>query len=229
MIRYLARPNVCDALVRGRRIIELGCGTGLPGMCARLLGGAHVVLTEQPDLINGIRQNVQDNAASFGIDSSGSSTGCGVEAAELSWGGASTARFLRNYTPQMVDSAGTSSNNSRSSTGGASNSCPVCTFDLILSCDCIYEPLYGKSWRLLAQSIDTLYAAAQQADRPPPVVLISCERRPGSVPDGVDQFLTLVTDELGFTVTAVHQKRANKMYSEKLDQLIFVFMLHRAY
>jgi hypothetical protein len=56
-------------------------------MCARLLGGAHVVLTEQPDLINGIRQNVQDNAASFGIDSSGSSTGCGVEAAELSWGG----------------------------------------------------------------------------------------------------------------------------------------------
>jgi hypothetical protein len=82
---------------------------------------------------------------------------------------------------------------------------------------------------MLAQSIDVLHTAAQKADRPPPLVLVSCERRPGSVPDGVDDFLEMMTGMFGFTVETVHQKQAGKMYSETLDQVIFVFMLSRDY
>jgi Lysine methyltransferase len=54
-------------------------------------------------------------------------------------------------------------------------------FDVVLNCDCIYEPLYGKSWQLLlAVQVELLRRHAFT------VVLTCCERRRA---DGVDLYL----------------------------------------
>ena len=47
--------------VRGKSIIELGCGLGIPGCVASLLGAREAVLTEQPTLLALLRQNVTRN------------------------------------------------------------------------------------------------------------------------------------------------------------------------
>jgi len=95
-----------------------------------------------------------------------------IQARELSWGKAETKQFCNALTEQ---------------------------FDLILSCDCIYQPLYGDSWKLLAQTLDEL--CHRKANT---FALVSVERRNE---DGVNDFLeyvqshTLLTCELISTVS----------------------------
>jgi hypothetical protein len=55
-------------------------------------------------------------------------------------------------------------------------------FDYVIACDCIFEPLYGESWMLLADVIDELLSI-----NPKTIVLVSCERRNH---DGVDKFIS---------------------------------------
>jgi Lysine methyltransferase len=54
-------------------------------------------------------------------------------------------------------------------------------FDIVLNCDCIYEPLYGQSWRLLLAVQEELLRRNSCT-----VVLTCCERRRA---DGVDGYL----------------------------------------
>jgi Lysine methyltransferase len=54
-------------------------------------------------------------------------------------------------------------------------------FDLVLNCDCIYEPLYGDSWKKLLETQETLLKA-----NPSTVMVTSIERRHA---DGADQYL----------------------------------------
>lgn len=54
-------------------------------------------------------------------------------------------------------------------------------FDVVLNCDCVYEPLYGLSWQLLVETIDELMKI-----NPKTVMITSLERRKA---DGVDKFL----------------------------------------
>jgi predicted nicotinamide N-methyase len=42
----------CPKVLDGKLVLELGCGIGMPGMCAHILG-AEVILTEQEELIAG--------------------------------------------------------------------------------------------------------------------------------------------------------------------------------
>lgn len=53
-------------------------------------------------------------------------------------------------------------------------------FDIVLNCDCVYEPLYGKSWELLAEVIDECLKV-----NPKCIIVTSVERRNG---DGIDLF-----------------------------------------
>lgn len=65
-------------------------------------------------------------------------------------------------------------------------------YDVVLCCDCVYQPLYGDSYVYLAETIDEI----AQSD-----VFISVERRfvrDGT--DGVDEFLALL-DKAGFQAT----------------------------
>mmetsp|Transcript_51608 Transcript_51608/g.102525 ORF Transcript_51608/g.102525 Transcript_51608/m.102525 type:complete len:468 (-) Transcript_51608:129-1532(-) len=64
-------------LVRGRRVVELGAGTGLPGMVAAALGAQEVVLTELTGTLPFLQRNVELNTAACGGR---------ARAMELRWG-----------------------------------------------------------------------------------------------------------------------------------------------
>ncbi|KAI9993217.1 hypothetical protein PInf_015288 [Phytophthora infestans] len=82
----------------------------------------------------------------------------GIVARPLSWGVQQTNEYLAQYPDEKVD--------------------------VVLSCDCIYEPLYGTSWRALAQTMERLCLA-----NPKCIVLMGVERRNQ---DGIDKFLAFV-------------------------------------
>lgn len=58
---WLASGVWAPGYFQGKRVVELGAGTGLPGMVAAVLG-AHVVLTDRPYLLHGLQKNVEANS-----------------------------------------------------------------------------------------------------------------------------------------------------------------------
>lgn len=59
MCEFLKRNS---ELVKGKRVLELGSGTGIVGLYAAKLGAAHVTLTDFIDFnIEGIKRNIKDN------------------------------------------------------------------------------------------------------------------------------------------------------------------------
>ncbi|KZV80429.1 hypothetical protein EXIGLDRAFT_630171, partial [Exidia glandulosa HHB12029] len=84
-----------DVYCKGKRILELGAGGGLPGIVASLVGAESVVLTDYPDaaLIDNLGQNVQCNVPP--------STKCPVHVAGYIWG-TDTAPLL-SHSPDGFD------------------------------------------------------------------------------------------------------------------------------
>uniref|UniRef100_A0AAV1UX30 Uncharacterized protein n=1 Tax=Peronospora matthiolae TaxID=2874970 RepID=A0AAV1UX30_9STRA len=149
------------------RVLELGAGIGVPGMAARIAGAKHVVLTEQEELLRLLHMNLAANQevlrhpnAAVEADETVDAKE-GIVARPLSWGVQQTMEYLAQYPDEKVD--------------------------VVLSCDCIYEPLYGTSWQALAQTMELLCGA-----NPECVVLVCVERRNQ---DGVDNFLEFVEKE----------------------------------
>lgn len=92
---------------------------------------------------------------------------------ELSWGTESTRTFMKSRSHRP--------------------------FGTILICDCVFEPLYGDSWKLLCESLLVLCADATTK------VFISCERRTtesedGICADGIDDFLELLRRDFEVSV-----------------------------
>ncbi|DBA03010.1 TPA: hypothetical protein N0F65_003198 [Lagenidium giganteum] len=144
------------------RVIELGAGIGVPGMAARVGGANHVIITEQDDLLELMHRNLSSNMEVLRlteVDENASSDA--IVARPLSWGVKETNEYLAAHPNEPID--------------------------VILSCDCIYEPLYGQSWRALAQTMEML---CQQ--NPKALVIMGVERRNQ---DGIDKFLAFVDAE----------------------------------
>ncbi|CAI5744931.1 unnamed protein product [Peronospora destructor] len=158
------------------RVIELGAGIGVPGMAARVAGAKHVVLTEQDELLRLMHVNLAANREvlrfSDGqeLDESVDDKGQ-IVARPLSWGVRQTKEYIAQYPDEKVN--------------------------VVLSCDCIYEPLYGTSWQALAQTMELLCVA-----NPKCIVLMGVERRNQ---DGVDKFLEFVKKKTKLTCTLDEQ------------------------
>ena len=137
------------------RLLELGAGLAVPGMIYHLMGG-DVVVTDQADILSQLEANVEGNFPSPEEDCSAKCSKARIRARALSW--------------------------SRDGVVGLLSELDMPTgFDVVLNCDCVYEPLYGKSWVLLNDVIDELLRV-----NPRTVVVSSMERRTA---DGIDDFL----------------------------------------
>jgi len=164
---YMEKEYNADAST-GASLLELGCGLGVPGMIWHMLGG-NAVLSDQESIMSQLHVNLRTNFAETtttrgdneeGVKEREANTPKGVSHAisahPLSWSRDGVHRLLK-------DSGYTDG------------------FDYVLNCDCVYEPLYGKSWELLAEVIDELLKI-----NPNCVVVSSVERRRA---DGIDSFV----------------------------------------
>jgi hypothetical protein len=146
-------------------LLELGCGLGIPGMIFHMLG-SNVVLTDQEEIMTQLEKNVLDNFPSTAISnesvnhpSSTITTAQNyIRAMPLSWSRSGVHSLLDQLQLTMTG------------------------FDIVLNCDCVFEPLYGKSWHLLNETIDELLRV-----NPKCVIVSSMERRGPA--DGIDLFI----------------------------------------
>ena len=168
---YMEKEYDAD-LSTGASLLELGCGLGVPGMIWHMLGG-NAVLSDQESIMSQLHGNLESNFAETTI------TKIGAGAVERGVQGGSVATdaekpshtisaqplsWSRDGVHRLLEDSGYS-------TG----------FDYVLNCDCVYEPLYGKSWELLVEVIDELLKI-----NPKCVVISSVERRRA---DGIDSFV----------------------------------------
>ena len=168
---YMEKEYDAD-LSTGASLLELGCGLGVPGMIWHMLGG-NAVLSDQESIMSQLHGNLESNFAETTITKidtgavergvQGGSVATDAEkpshtisAHPLSWS--------RDGVHRLLEDSGYS-------TG----------FDYVLNCDCVYEPLYGKSWELLVEVIDELLKI-----NPKCFVISSVERRRA---DGIDSFV----------------------------------------
>jgi Lysine methyltransferase len=152
-------------------LLELGCGLGVPGMVLHSLRKCTTILTDMGDLIPTVQENVrQAFPNSIGDDHDGIRQGT-ITARELDWSVAGVHR-LQHET-------------------GVSN------FDVVLNCDCIFEPLYGDSWKHLLQCQVALLEL-----NPAAYVLTSVERRNY---DGIEKYLHAASDA-GLATVRIHPK-----------------------
>eukprot|EP00418_Pyrodinium_bahamense_P001961 CAMPEP_0179022988 /NCGR_PEP_ID=MMETSP0796-20121207/6698_1 /TAXON_ID=73915 /ORGANISM="Pyrodinium bahamense, Strain pbaha01" /LENGTH=306 /DNA_ID=CAMNT_0020718885 /DNA_START=103 /DNA_END=1023 /DNA_ORIENTATION=+ len=65
----------CPSFVRGKSVVELGCGVGVPGICAAVAGAREVLFTDlDVEALNLARRNVADSGIT-----------CPVSFAEVDW------------------------------------------------------------------------------------------------------------------------------------------------
>ena len=147
-------------------MIELGCGLGVPGMIYHLLGG-NVVLTDQSNILSQLEKNVVQNFPQTAVSSSSNDVPSDLQrdahtihAMPLSWSKESISELLDKLSLSDVG------------------------FDIVLNCDCVFEPLYGKSWIPLNETINELLRI-----NPRCFVVTSVERRRG---DNIESFLEMM-------------------------------------
>lgn len=159
MVHYLTQ-NYSHELPTAT-LLELGCGLGVPGMLCHSLYGCDTYLSDQESIVSQLIHNVEHNFGSSNDDNDNKNNN--ASATKSTTAATTTIRALP-LTWSRND-----------------NLLHDIDFSIVINCDCIYEPLYGDSWKLLAQVLETILQR-----NPNTLVLTSVERRNT---DGVDKFL----------------------------------------
>ncbi len=167
-IKYLVEEFGCQLLLangkkKGLSLCELGCGLGVPGMIWHQLGG-DVVLSDQNRIMSQLRGNVKTNFKESYVSNS--------DEADLSQFDVKGKASINTHT---LDWSREGYQDLLCATGFDNG------FDILLNCDCVYEPLYGKSWEYLVEVIDECLRL-----NPKCCVVTSVERRTA---DGIDEFI----------------------------------------
>jgi predicted nicotinamide N-methyase len=144
-------------------LLELGCGLGLPGILLGLLLEYHVVLTDKDSLVDQILNNIEQ------LPPLTNAYHARIRANRLDW----SVQGVHNLLRVRID------NNDRHHHDSSG-------FDIVLNCDCIYEPLYGESWRMLLECQQELLRL-----KPDTYMLTAVERHRL---DGVDTYLQCLKD-----------------------------------
>ena len=145
-------------MATGASLLELGCGLGVPGMIWHMLGG-NAVLSDQESIMSQLHGNLQSNFPD---------TVCGAKTKTTKGLSHTISAHPLTWSREGVH---TLLNDSGNDNG----------FDFVLNCDCVYEPLYGKSWEQLAEVVDEVLKI-----NPKCIVVSSVERRRA---DGIDSFV----------------------------------------
>lgn len=119
----LARFLEGEAL-RGKRVLELGAGTGLTGIAAAAMG-AHVLLTDMPCLLDLLRFNCEANVESVRL------SGGSVQVQGLEWGDVHSSKLAQSRLADLRTNA-----SKDSCTCGAPHSDEG--YDFIIAADCVY-------------------------------------------------------------------------------------------
>ena len=78
LARALAVDDALRGAIEGKRVVELGSGTGVAGLACAALGARAVALTDLPERVALLRRNAARNR--------GHTVGCDVAARPLAWG-----------------------------------------------------------------------------------------------------------------------------------------------
>lgn len=149
----------------GARVLELGSGLGIPGLvCASV--GAEVVLTDRADkddkfhnVLELLDENIKKNFMGPSTRPPGVATGrAGM--AEFVWSETAAKDFVAEHG----------------------------YFDFVICADCVYQPVYGKSWDELAACLDILCGPSTE-------VIVALHRR---TEDNAEAFLGLLTNKYKF-------------------------------
>ena len=159
--------------------------------------GWKVVLTDKDPLPQQMARNAQTNFPQ--------TYGTRIQAHELDWSRegvqhlVATVQSSSFWTTREEQEDTPNNSHSNTKTGGG--------FDFVINCDCVYEPLYGLSWKLLVETMDELLRI-----NPKTVVLTCLERRKA---DGVDQFLKAL--ETSHHVSQVERIRYDSEFGEEVQ------------
>jgi Lysine methyltransferase len=210
-------------------VIELGCGLGVPGMIIHNKINCYTILTDKGDLIEQIQNNLYTNfptttsttvpssTTTTNINDTSTTTSSTIQVQSLDWSieGISELKQTINKIQQRILLSSSSTSSTTTPTivqqqQQQQQQQPTSSI-VILCCDCIYEPLYGTSWKQLLLCQNELLRIYPTA-----YVLTSVERRKF---DGIDQYLSLATNTMSSSSVAPNNDAITKV--ERITNIPF--------